>query len=150
LVVEGHHSLGRPSQVGHDETNARIEFTRIPLDLGHHKPWLFPALRLMAEAAVVASHLVCRSPNRALEQTTDPLLQDPIGRQPDRIAHALGFMELTDFQVGEGRGAAEIAALHRVSAGDHRVQHCAPTVGSVHIARPWGTSLHVAKLIEHE
>jgi hypothetical protein len=32
-----------------------------------------------------------RSPNRAHEQVSDLVLQDPVGRQPDRVPHPLGF-----------------------------------------------------------
>src|ERR1700730_14773484 len=66
---------------------------------------------LIAEAGVVASHLVRRSPGRALQQVSDLVLQDPVGRQPDRVPHPLGFEELVDLRVGEGRVAAEIAPL---------------------------------------
>src|SRR5215213_533932 len=33
---------------------------------------------------------------------------------------------------------------------DHRLQHRAPTIGTMHIARPQCASLDVAELIEHE
>ena len=92
-----------------------------------------------------------RSPDRALEQVSDPVLQDPVGRQPDRVADALGFEELVDLRVGEGRIAAEIEPLHRAPvAGDHRLQHRAPAVGAVHVARPQGAPLQIAELVEHE
>src|SRR6516164_5582106 len=109
----------------------------MPLDLRYDTARLFPALRLIAEAGVVAAHLVRRSPDWTLEQVSDLVLQDPIGRQPDRITHALGFEELVDLRVGEGRIATKIAALHRAPVpGDYRLQHRAPTVGAVHVARP--------------
>jgi hypothetical protein len=78
-----------------------------------------------------------RSPDRALEQVADLFRQDVVGRQPDRVTHALGFEELVDLRVGEGRVAAEIAALHCAPiAGDHRLKYRAPAIGAVHLARP--------------
>src|SRR4051794_32173430 len=35
LIVEGHHPLGWTAQVRHQEPDTRIEFARVPLDLGH-------------------------------------------------------------------------------------------------------------------
>src|ERR1700746_2541619 len=99
----------------------------MPLDLGHDAAGFFPALRLIAEAGVVAPYLVRRSPNRALEQVSDLILQDAVGRQPDHITHALCFEELVSLGVGESRITAEIETPHRVPvAGNHWLQHYAP------------------------
>jgi len=65
VVVEGDDALRRPHQVGNDEADARIKLARVPLDLGHHPAGSLPALRLIAEAGVVAANLVRRSPDRA-------------------------------------------------------------------------------------
>jgi hypothetical protein len=65
LVVEGDNPLGRARQIGDDEANARVQLARMPFDLCHDVAGLVPALRLIAEAGVVASYLVRRSPNRA-------------------------------------------------------------------------------------
>ena len=111
LVVERDDALGRSRQVGDNEADTRVKLTRMPLDLGYDTAGLLPALRLIAEAGVVAAHLVRRSPDWALEQVSDLVLQDPIGRQPDRITHALGFEELVDLRVGEDRIASKIAPL---------------------------------------
>src|SRR6516162_459441 len=93
LIVEGNDALRRSCQVGDEEPNARIKLAGVPLDLGHDTPRLFPALRLIAEAGVVAAHLVRRSPDRALQQVSDPVLQDPVGRQSDRVPDAVAFKE---------------------------------------------------------
>ena len=42
-------------------------------------------------AGIVTPYLVRRSPDRTLEQVSDLALQDGVGRQPDRIAVALGL-----------------------------------------------------------
>src|SRR5207248_7203186 len=82
-----------------------------------------------------AAYFLRRSPDRTLEQVSDLALQDGVGRQPDRIAVALGFEELVDLRVGEGCVAAEIAPLHRAPvADDHRLQHVPPAGGAVHVA----------------
>jgi hypothetical protein len=82
LVVEGNDALRRPRQIGHDKADPRIKFTRMPLDLRHDTPRLLSTLRLIPVAGVVAAH-VMRSPDRALQQVTDLVLQDPVGGQPD-------------------------------------------------------------------
>ena len=41
---------------------------------------------------------------------SDPLLQDVVGWQPDRILEAFGLQELLDLRVGEGGVGAEVAA----------------------------------------
>ena len=96
----------------------------MPLDLGHNAPWFVPALRLIAEAGVVAAHFMRRPADRALQQIADPALQDAVGREPDRVADPLGFEELVDLGVGECRITSEIETLHCVPvAGDHWLQH---------------------------
>jgi len=123
----------------------------MPLDLGHDAAWLIPALRLIAEAGVVAANLMRRSPDRALQQVADPTLQDAVGRQPDRVAGTLGFKELVHLGIGEGRVASAIKTLHDAPvARDYWFQDCAPTVGAVHVAGSQGASLDIAELVEHE
>ena len=96
----------------------------MPLDLGHDAAWLTPALRPIGEAGVVAVHLVRRPPDRASQQIADPVLQDAVGREPDRVADPLGFEELEDLWVGEDRITSEIETLHCAPvAGDHWLQH---------------------------
>jgi hypothetical protein len=43
----------------------------MPLDFRHDSAGLLPALRLIAEAGIVAAHLMRRSIDRALEQVPD-------------------------------------------------------------------------------
>jgi hypothetical protein len=45
---------------------------------------------------------VGRSPDRALEQVSDLVLQDAIGWQTDRVSGTLGFEQLVDLGIGEG------------------------------------------------
>src|SRR4051812_46039770 len=101
-VIEGDDALSGPRQVGDNESNTRIQLAWIPFDLGHNMARLVPALRLIAEAGVVAPYLVRRSPDRALQQMSDLVLQDLVGRQPDRVARTLGFEELVNLGIREG------------------------------------------------
>src|SRR6516164_3066097 len=111
----------------------------MPLDLGHDAARLVPALRLIGEAGIVAPYFVWQSPERALEQVADPLLQDPIGRQPHRVADALCFKKFVYLGDGEGGIAPEIQALDGPPvAGNHRLQHRAPIGGAVHVPPPQG------------
>src|SRR3954471_20762593 len=81
LVIEGDDALGRARQVSDDETDARVQFARMPFDLGHDVARLIPAPRPIAEAGEEAAYFLRRSPNRTLEQVSDLALQDGIGRQ---------------------------------------------------------------------
>jgi hypothetical protein len=92
-----------------------------------------------------------RSPNRALEQVSDLALQDAVGRQPDCITHPLGFEELIDLGVGEGRITSEIQPLHDAAvAGDHWLQHYAPAISAMDLTRSQSAPLNIAELVEHE
>jgi hypothetical protein len=100
---------------------------------------------------VEAAHLVRRATDRAPEQEADALLQHPVGGQPDRVLDAPSFEELVQLWPGEGGIRAEVQALHLASvARHHRLQHRAPAVGGVHVARPQRAALQVAELVEHE
>lgn len=135
LVIEGDDALRRARQVAHDKADARVQLAGMPFDLGHDVARLVPALRQIGEAGVVPSYLVRRSPNGALEQVSDPLLQHPVGRQSDRVADALGFEVLVHLGAAERRVAPEIETLHGAPvAGNHRLQHRAPAIGAVHVA----------------
>jgi hypothetical protein len=76
-IVEGHHALGRPGQIGDDEADPQIKLSGVPLDFRHHSAGL-PTLRLKTEAGMVAAHLMRRSTDRALEQICSLFLQDPV------------------------------------------------------------------------
>ena len=56
LVVEGDDALGRAAHVRHDEANAGIKLSRMPLDLGDHPAWLCPAFGLIAEIGMEPAH----------------------------------------------------------------------------------------------
>src|SRR6266849_5797783 len=45
-------------KVSDDEADSRIKLAGMPLDLGNHPAGFLPALRLIAEAGVVATHLM--------------------------------------------------------------------------------------------
>jgi hypothetical protein len=79
---------------------------------------------------------VRRLPDRALKQVSDPILQEPVGWQADRVAEAFGFKEFVYLGTGESCVAPEMGPLHNAPvAGDHRLEHRAPAVGAVHKQR---------------
>src|SRR3954453_20670221 len=123
----------------------------MPLDLGYDMARLVPALRLIAEAGVIAPYLVGWSPDRSLQQISDLILQDLVGRKPDRIACTLGFKKLVDLGIGESGVASKIQMLHNAPVTrDHRLQQRGPAVSAVHVARPQDTAFDIAELVEHE
>src|SRR3954466_10449232 len=112
---------------------------------------LGPALRLIAEAGVVTSYFVRWSLDRALQQMSDLVLQDLVGRQADRVACTLSFEELVNLGIGESGIASKIQMLHDAPVTrDHRLQQRAPAVSAVHVARPQDTAFDIAELVEHE
>src|SRR3954463_1084957 len=109
----------------------------MPFDLGHDVARLVPTLRLIAEAGIIALYLVRWSPDRSLQQISDLILQNLVGRKPDRVAGTLGFQQLVDLGIGESSIASEIQIFHGSPvAGNNRLQHRAPTIGTMHVARP--------------
>src|SRR3954471_22907905 len=151
LIVEGHHPLGWTAQVRHQEPDTRIEFARVPLDLGHDPAGAGPSLGLVAEAGVETPDLVGRTPHRALEQVRDLALENSIGGQADHIAVVLSFQEFVDLRRGKTRIGSEIAPLHRGPVtGDDRLQHLTPALGGVDVAGPQSAAFQVAELVEHE
>src|SRR5262249_31817370 len=151
LVVESNDALARAAHVRHDEADAGIKFFGMPLDLGNHPARLAPASRLIGEIGMEPTHLVRWSSDRTLEQIADPVLEDPVGRQADRIFDPLGFQELVDLRHGERCVSAEIDTrdLALVACNDS-LEHAVPAVGAVHVAGTQGTTFQITELVEHE
>src|SRR3954451_6581043 len=123
----------------------------MPLDLGHDVARLVPALRLIAEAGVIAPYLVRWSPDRSLQQISDLILQDLVGRKPDRVACTLGFKKLVDLGIGESGVASKIQMLHNAPVTrNHRLQQRAPALSTVDVARSQRAPFDVAELVEHK
>src|SRR3954471_22419382 len=123
----------------------------MPLDFGHDVARFVPALRLIAEAGVVAPHLVRWSPDRPLQQMSDLVLQDLVGRKPDRVACTLGFKKLVYPGIGESGVASKIQMLHNAPVTrNHRLQQRTPAVSTVDVARPQCASIDIAELVEHK
>jgi hypothetical protein len=61
LVLECNDALGRAAHVRHDEADAGVKFSGMPLDLGDNPPRLGPASGLIAEIGIEPAHMVRRS-----------------------------------------------------------------------------------------
>jgi hypothetical protein len=86
-----------------------------------------------------------------LQQMSDLVMQDLIGRQTDRVAGTFSFEELVNLGISEGCVTPEIKVLHDAPvAHDHWLQHRAPAIGTMHVAGSQRTSFNIAKLVEHE
>ena len=121
----------------------------MPLDLGNQPARLAPASGLIAEARMTLAHIVRGSSDRTLEQIADPVLEDPVGRQADRIFDPLGFQELVDLRHGERCVSADTQELALVACND-RLEHAVPAVGAVHVAGTQGAAFEITELVEHE
>src|SRR5262245_11388432 len=102
FIVEGNDIFGGPRHVRHDEADTRIKFSGMPFDLGDDSARLCPASRLIGEIRIGTPRLVSWSPDRPREQIADPVLQNLVGWNADRIFDPLGFQELVDPRHGEG------------------------------------------------
>src|SRR5215470_14970387 len=80
LVVESNDALVLAAHVRHDEADAGIKFSGMPLDLGDNPPRLSPGCGLIAETGMEPAHMVRSSFDWAREQVADPALQNLIGR----------------------------------------------------------------------
>src|SRR5680860_669732 len=81
-VVESQYPLVRQAAVGDDEADGRKQLARMEFDLGHHTPWLRPALRPVVEAGVVADDVVRWPAGAAFRQPPDLLMQLGIALDP--------------------------------------------------------------------
>src|SRR5262249_34348081 len=85
LVVERNDALGRAAHVRHDEADARIQFARMPLDLGDNPPRLGPDSGLIAEIGMEPAHMVRRSSDWARERPFLLPVANAIGRQTTSV-----------------------------------------------------------------
>src|SRR6516225_9789410 len=123
----------------------------MPLDLGEDPARYLPACRLIVEVGVEPSDLDGRTPDRALEQVADPVLQDAVRREPDRILDPLGFEELVDIGIGKGGIGAEVEARDLAAVAPYdRLQHVLPAVGAVDVAGTQRRAFQVTELVEHK
>ena len=123
----------------------------MPLDLGNHPARLAPACRLVGEVRVVSPDFVWRPSDRTLEQVADPVLQDLVGGQPDRIFDPLSLQVLVDTRHGEGGIGPEIDAPDPAAIPhDDRLEHTLPAIGAVHVAGTQSAAFQIAELVEHE
>src|SRR5215213_3656820 len=91
------------------------------------------------------------SPDWALQQMSDLILQDLVGRKPDRVAGTLGFKKLVNLGIGKSRVTPKIQMLHNAPVTrNHWFQHRSPAVGTMHVARPQRAPLDIAELVEHK
>jgi len=104
LIVEGNDALGPPCQVGDEEPDPRIKLAGVPLDIGHDTPRLFPALRLIAEAGVVAAHLVRGRPTGHLSRY--PILSCKTRLAGSRIVYPMSSPSRNSYISGLAKAAS--------------------------------------------
>jgi hypothetical protein len=117
LVVEGDDIFGRPRQVGDDEANTRIQFARMPFDLGDDTAWLCPTSSLIGEVRVGAPDVKGGAAERTLEKIADAFLQDAVGGQPDGVFDPFAFEVLIVLGIGEP-GVGRLARLRNTQGVD--------------------------------
>jgi len=68
FIVEGDDPLGGARQVGHNESDARVQLARMPLNLGDDPALPVPRACLIAEAGMEAPNVVGRALDGTREQ----------------------------------------------------------------------------------
>jgi len=82
---------------------------------------------------------------------SDSVLENGVAGEAEDIPIVLRLQELIDLERGERRIGSEVAPFHRrLVAGDHRLQHRAPTLGGVDLAGAQGTAFEITELAEYE
>ena len=97
LIVECDDPLGGSAQVGYNEPDARVQLTRMPLDLGDDAAGFVPGRGLIAEAGMIPANIIGRPADGAFQQMGDAALQHLVCGEPDGVAEVLGFEKLVDF-----------------------------------------------------
>ena len=92
------------------QRNLHHQLLRSGVLIGDYPARLGPGCGLIAEIGMEPAHLVRRSSDRALEQISDPVLQDPVHWQPDRVFDPLRFEKLVDLGHCKGRVSPEVDA----------------------------------------
>jgi hypothetical protein len=115
LVVEGDDVLGRPRHVGDDETDTRVKLARMPFDLGGDTPRFRPASSLIGEVRIGSPNITGEAADGALEQVTDPFLQNPLAgrRMANLIRSASRYSRLAVTK-------AFVFVMPMFSAGDEK------------------------------
>ena len=79
------------------EPDARVQLTRMPLDLGDDTAGFVPGRGLIAEAGMIPAYILGRPADKAFHQMGDAALQHLARGEPDGVAEILGFEKLVDF-----------------------------------------------------
>ena len=101
LVVDSNDALGRAAHVRHDETDAGIKLSGMPLDLGDNSPRLIlvQVPGLLAEIGMEPAHMGRRSSDWAREQ----LCRTWSAGSRDRVFGLLRLQKLVDLGHCKGR-----------------------------------------------
>src|SRR5262245_25119592 len=120
LVVEGNDALGRATHVRHDEADAGIKFSGMPLDLGDNPPRLSPGSGLIAVGGSMSDD--CN--NLVANQTTWTLWffadSDPEEIRRERHAAVDALMGIKPGMNSKGMIAAQLIAFHNASMECYR------------------------------
>ena len=95
--------------------------------------------------------MVRRPTDGPRQEVADPLLQDVVLRQADRVLDPLGFEVFVDLGICEARVGPEIDARHLALVARYdRREHVSPSVGAVDIAGTQRATFQIAELVEDE
>ena len=123
----------------------------MPFNLGDDPARLRPASGLIGETCLGRPHFVRRPLNGARQKVADPLLQNAVRRQSDRIFDPRGFEEVVNGWIGEASVSPKINARDLATITRHDgLQHIFPAVGAMDIAGAQGASFQIAELVENE
>ncbi len=98
VIVESDDPFSGTAQVGDDEADARVQLAGMPFDLGNDTAFLAPRSGLIAEAGVIAPHMIRRTANGARQQMGDALLDNRVRFETDGVKETLTFQKLIDIR----------------------------------------------------
>lgn len=135
LVVEPHHVLRHPAQVGDDEAYAWEEFPLVPLHLGDHPPCPVPGARTVAEVMVEHLRLGGRPSCRSCHEMFYVTVQPAVGLDSYGVEDALLLQVLVDLGRGEGGVSPEVELLACSHVPVHHgLQQVPPAIGGMDVA----------------
>src|SRR6195256_2237080 len=95
--------------------------------------------------------IIGRATNGAFEQISDPVLQNPVARQTNRIFDPFGFEKLVDLGIGKAGVGSEINERDLAAVARHnRLQNLIPAIRAVNVAGTKRAPFEVAELVEQK
>ena len=150
-VVELHDVFRVFGEVGHDESYAREQLARVPLDLGNDAWRTLPRFGLVLEAVVEDLRLVGGTSHGTGQQMLDFPLQHGVGLDADGVPVAFLLQQAVQCRIGKRSIATkELGDVVATIPVNDWEQDPSPLFGVGLVATPEHGVLQIAELIEQK